>query len=231
MPLEAPVRIALVSLLLLSSSPAVAALVPIFDDTNIRIGCSGTFISEGVGHAWPTQVIDVRNPNPGQSFSAAGSLCGIDFSISMTIDRDAGAITFERTIVDTWNGVAPVDMIRSVGGWFAVAFESDGEPFWYHDGISYDPACEQAPCAPLWDLRTSFEVLHRVEFSPTAGDPFLMREFDSLTVRYTPEPGTAALLALGLTAAALPRWRRDSRATSGSGPASDSGAGPNSGRP
>lgn len=214
-------------LILLSAAPArgITLSFSAASSTPITIAC-GFLGGPGPSAADPP-IPAPSNPadgplliTPGVPWSVSGSFCDFDYSFSISIDSNS--ITLSRTIVDH----DPESRLQQgiVRGWMQVEVFAD-EDFEVWDGISYDPNCSQSPCAEIWLPATGSQGF------VASLDVLFLRHTDAVqpetlsrTWYFTPEPGTAALVAVGLAATASVQRRssRDSRGTSARRPATAS---------
>lgn len=195
----------LLALLLVAASPAGAITLSFSaaSSSPITIAC-GQLGGPGPSAAdppLPAPPIPSATLTPAVPWSVSGTFCDFDYSFSISIDSNS--ITLSRTIVDH----DPESRLQQgiVRGWMQVEVFAD-EDFDVWDGISYDPECEQAPCAETWRHTTGAQGF------VASLDTWFLRHTDviqpetlSQTWHFTPEPGTAALLAIGLAAASARR--------------------------
>jgi hypothetical protein len=190
----------LLAALLLVVSPALSAHatpVLVTDATRLAVSCGEYFVGEGHGGGgnWSGGLTESQlfvNPNRGQSFSGSSSLCGYNYTFSLTVDFSRGLIQFESTAINTmpesqWNL-----QYRSVGGEIILQYSG-------LEQIGGRPALS----LPDGSLLIRWDVSHNEEI-PT-------RSYAAYFSVPVPEPGTAVLLALGL-AAITARGARCSRA-------------------
>jgi hypothetical protein len=192
-------RLVIALLLLAAASPTAANLIVDANASKLSGTCRLDSDSGPIEQPAP---LDVRPLLHIPEWSTAIGYCGTTVGLSYVVDADSDRITAETYALNARSPDSEPTLLASVD--FSVIFDSDG---WLRaDGTRYwITGFESGDRSGRTQTRVLGGVPYRIVVSSIAWQGYPDDHFDHNAatlqfVAHAPEPGTAALIALGLTA-------------------------------